>query len=425
MNTDVTEIRWLEDEGLWEVLLTHMAPGAGDLSRKERQQRIRDHGRESVYVSQEVVKAKIVVSAAGGLVEPNAFPSSIPGREEFQGEIFHSARWKHEVDLNGKDIVVVGTGCSAAQFMSALTEHPYNVKSITQVMRSPPWVIPKMPPPGGEENWENWSPFFFERIPGLARVFRTLLYIFGEKDWYSIFQDTPGNQRNREKLEANLLENMRNKVPEKYHEILTPDYAVACKRRIFDDAWFSALNSPKCNLTTKPLTRIQARSVTLGPGRNYPTPEDTASRVPTEKVEIPADVIILANGFELTTWLHPLKIYGKRGALMQDVWDERGGPQAYMGAVMDGYPNFFMIFGPNTATGHSSVLLATENMVNYSLHFIKRILAGDIKTAEIKQKAEIAWTRDIQAKLKGTVFSSGGCRSWYFTDDDWNSTTYP
>lgn len=425
MNTDVTEIRWLEDEGLWEVLLTHMASGAGDLSSKERQQRIRDHGRESVYVSQEVVKAKVVVSAAGGLVEPNAFPSSIPGREEFQGEIFHSARWKHEVDLNGKDIVVIGTGCSAAQFMSALTEHPYNVKSITQVMRSPPWVIPKLPPPGGEENWGKWSPFFFERIPGLARVFRTLLYIFGEKDWYSIFQDTPGNQRNREKLEANLLENMRNKVPEKYHEILTPDYAVACKRRIFDDAWFSALRSPKCNLTTKPLTRIQARSVTLGPGRNYPNPEDTASRVPTEKVEIPADVIILANGFELTTWLHPLKIYGKGGALMQDVWDERGGPQAYMGAVMDGYPNFFMIFGPNTATGHSSVLLASENMVNYSLHFIKKILAGDVKTAEIKQKAEIAWTQDIQAKLKGTVFSTGGCRSWYFTDDDWNSTTYP
>lgn len=425
LNTDVTELRWLEDEEQWEVLLTHMAPGAGDLSSRDREQRIKDHGSESVILSQEVVRAKIVVSAVGGLVEPNSFPSSIPGREDFQGEIFHSARWNQEVDLNGKDIVVVGTGCSAAQFVPALTKAPYNAKSVTQVMRSPPWVVPKDPAPGGKENWEKWSPFLFDMIPGLARCFRTMLFVIGEFSFFTIFKDSPKNKKNRERLEAHLLKHMRNTVPEKYHEILTPDYAVGCKRRIFDDAWFTGLNNPKCNLTTQPLTRIQPRSVTLGPGRTYPNPEDTNSQVSTEKIEIPADVIILANGFELTTWLNPLKIYGKGGALMQDVWDERGGAQAYMGTAMDGYPNFFIIFGPNTATGHSSVILATENMINYSLPFIRKILAGDVKTVEVKKEAEVAWTKGIQAKLKNTVFSSGGCHSWYKTANGWNSTAYP
>ena len=95
--------------------------------------------------------------------------------------------------------------------------------------------------------------------------------------------------------------------------------------------------------------------------------------MPNDERKLPADVIVLANGFETKTWLHPLRVIGKDGRLMSDVWEERGGPQAYMGSTMDNYPNFFIIFGPNTATGHSSVILASENMVNYTVHFIKRI----------------------------------------------------
>lgn len=418
-------MRWLEHESQWEVLLTHMAPGAGDLGYKDRQQRIRDHGHQSVHVSQETVRAKIVISAAGGLVEPNAFPPSVPGREDFQGEIFHSARWNQELDFNGKDVVVVGTGCSAAQFVPALIKAPYNVKSVTQIMRSPPWVVPKIDPPGGAKFWNKWGPFLFDKVPGLGRCFRTFIYMFSEIDFFTTIKESTRASKLRAKAEAKLLDHMRSSVPEKYHEILTPDYAVACKRRIFDDVWFDALNSPKCNLTTQPLTSIQPRSVILGPGRSYPTADATESRALFGKVEIPADIIILANGFELTTWLHPLKIYGRGGVLMQDVWDERGGAQAYMGAVMDGYPNLFMLFGPNTATGHSSVILATENMVNYALHFIEKILADKVITCEIKKEAEIKWTKKIQADLKKTTYSSGGCQSWYQTTNGWNSTTYP
>lgn len=424
-NTDVTEIRWLEDEELWEVRLTHLAPGLGDLSFKDRQKRVKEQGPESVYLAQEVVKAKIVVSAAGGLVEPNEFPKSIAGREHFEGKLFHSARWDYGADLNEKDVVVVGTGCSAAQFVPRLTKAPFNAKSVTQVMRSPPWVVPRPTTPVSKENWEKWTPWLFGRIPLIARAFRFMIFCLAELDFMRLFHDTPQNRKARKEIESQLIRYMKQTVPEKYHEILSPNYSVGCKRRVFDNEWFSSLNDPKINLTTQPLTSLQPRGATLGPGRDYPDSKDSASKVSTEQVQIPADVVILANGFELTTWLHPLKIRGKGGALMQDVWDERGGAQAYMGATMDGFPNFFMIFGPNTATGHTSVIMASENAVEYILRFVRHILDGDVKTVEVKKEAEVTWTREIQETLQKMVFNSGGCHNWYKTADGWNATMYP
>lgn len=423
-DTDVLEMRWLEDEELWEVQLGHLVRGMGDLSAKDRQQRIKDQGQGSVYLRQETVKAKIVVSAAGGLVEPNVFPDSIPGREQFQGKVFHSARWDPDVDLNDKDVIVVGTGCSAAQIVPKLIEAPYNAKSVTQIMRSPPWVVPRPKPPFADK-WEEWSPVLFSRVPGLLRLVRTLLFLLAEKDYYSFFPDSPRTQKIRKNTEKQLLQWMQSVVPKKYHEILTPDYSLGCKRRVFDAAWFPHLNDPRIELTTQPLTSLLPKGAVLGPGRTYPDPQDTSSKAPTDQVQIPADVVILANGFELTTWLHPMKVRGKGGALMQDVWDERGGAQAYMGCTMDGFPNFFMIFGPNTATGHTSVILSTENMVEYSLKFIEKILNGDVETVEVKKEAEIAWTKMIQDSLQKTVFTTGGCRSWYRRADGWNSLVYP
>ncbi|KAL8802400.1 MAG: hypothetical protein Q9182_003823 [Xanthomendoza sp. 2 TL-2023] len=423
VNTDVSELRWLEDEQLWEATLTHMVPGTGDLSRKAQSERIAEKGRESIYIRQEIVRARIVCSCAGGLVEPNAWPSSIPGRDTFEGPVFHSARWDDSVDLNGKDVVVVGTGCSAAQFVPRLTKEPHNAKSVTQVMRSPPWVIPKPPAPGGQENFEKYSGPIFSTVPGMAKMFRFMCFAIGEHDWFTIFDDNSWNHKSRKKLEANMIKHMKSKVPEKYHEILTPDYSIGCKRRVFDAEWFSSLSDPKIELTTRPITKVSPKHVTIGPGRTHPDPKDASSKAPTNEETIPADVIVLGNGFEVTTWLHPLKIRGKNGEYMQDVWDARGGPQAYLGLAMDGFPNLFIVFGPNTATGHSSVILASENMVEYNIKLIKKILRGDVSTVEIKKESEIAWTKKVQEKLSRTVFN-GGCQNWY-QKDGWNSTGYP
>lgn len=428
LNTDVSEVKWLEDEELWETTLLHMTPGTGDLSYKERQRIMAEKGRESVYLKEEKVKAKIICSAAGGLVEPNPWPDTIPGRDQFQGDVFHSARWDYNVDLRDKNVIVMGTGCSAAQFVPRLPKEPYNAKSVTQVMRSPPWVVPRPGPLLGlveQNDWEKWTPRLFPYIPGLARAYRTLLFSLSELDFFIIFTGKNVAAKTRKKIEAQLIQHMKRVVPEQYHEILTPDYGVGCKRRVFDAFWLESLNDPKIEITTQPITSVQPHGVTLGPGRTYPDPKDKDSKAPTDEKHLPADVIILANGFELTTWLSPLKVIGKGGAVMQEVWDERGGPQAYMGNAMDGFPNFFIIFGPNTATGHSSVILASENMVEYTLKFIKKILRKEVKTFEVKKEKEIAWTKEMQEKLKGTVWHRGGCHSWYKSASGWNATAYP
>ena len=116
---------------------------------------------------------------------------------------------------------------------------------------------------------------------------------------------------------------------------------------------------------------------------------------------------------------------GKHGKDLIDTMMERGGPQAYQGTAMDGFPNFFIIFGPNTVTGHSSVIMASENMADYAMRFVKPLLKGDVRTVEVKMEAEQAYTRDIQQSLCKTVWMSGGCQSWYYTKDGWNSTVLP
>jgi cation diffusion facilitator CzcD-associated flavoprotein CzcO len=421
LNTDIEQCKWLEDEQLWEVTIRRMAAGMGDLSAKDRKKAVAEKGEAAVYSETEIIKTKVVVSCVGGLVEPRGWPDDIPGLENFKGKMFHSARWDETVDFQDKNVVVVGTGCSSAQLVPRLPNAPYNAKSVTQLMRSPPWVVPSVATPGGDEWWEKNSPKLMKNIPGLKELLRFLIFAGAEGDFLKLFPNTPYAQKHRKIYEEKVLKNMRKVVPEKYHEIMTPDYGVGCKRRIFDKRWLQSLNNDKIDLTTQPLSRVTEGGVVIGPGATYP-PNATEQDYPER--EVPADIIVLANGFDTTRWLHPLKVVGKGGKDLVQLMEERGGAQAYQGTAMDGFPNFFMIFGPNTATGHSSVVMASENMVKYSLQFIKLILNGEAKTVDVRKEAEMAFTAEIQEALKDTVWRSG-CSSWYYTKDGWNSTVYP
>ncbi|KAF4632931.1 hypothetical protein G7Y89_g5190 [Cudoniella acicularis] len=415
LNTEVRECKWLESEQVWEVTLQHLVTGVGDLSEYDRAQKIKEQGSQSVFVAQEKIRAKIVISGVGGLVEPKAWPEDIPGKDSFDGEIFHSARWRYDVDLEGKDIIVVGTGCSAAQLVPQLVNE-YKAKSVTQLMRSPPWVGAKHIPSLGKKGWEERAPWLNNNIPLFMKYTRLM-------SGWPLFGTEPHNIKARAKAEKAMLDHMKATVPSKYHEILTPNYGVGCKRRIFDDTWFPALNDPRLELTTMPLKSISSKAVTLGPGRTYPEGQD--SKMPEGEVTLPADVIILANGFETTQFLHPLDVTGRGGAKINEIWADRGGPQMYMSTAIDGFPNFFMLYGPNTGTGHTSVILASENAINLILNFIKPIIEGDATTVEVKKEAELKYTKDLQSALKKTVWNDPGCRSWYKTSDGWNSNTYP
>ncbi|KAF2661436.1 FAD/NAD(P)-binding domain-containing protein [Lophiostoma macrostomum CBS 122681] len=420
LNTDVEQSRWLEDEKLWEVTLRRMSAGMGDLSYKDRAKIVEEKGEFAVYSGTEIVRTKVLISCVGGLVEPKGWPTDIPGIDGFKGPVFHSARWDQSVDFTDKNVVVVGTGCSSAQLVPRLPNAPYNAKSVTQLMRSPPWVAPAIDAPGGDEWWEKNGPKIMRNVPGLRQLLRFNLFFFTELTFFKIFPDTKKAEKYRKIYESDLLSRVKRIVPEKYHEILTPNYGVGCKRRIFDKRWLQSLRDAKIELTAQPLTRVTEDSVVLGPGVTYPP---NAKGDHPERT-VPADVIVLANGFDTSKWLHPLRVTGQGDKDLVQTMDDRGGPQAYQGTAMDGFPNFFMIFGPNTATGHTSVVLASENMVMYSLKFIKLLLHGEASVIDVKHEAEVAYTDDLQKSLKKTVWGNGGCTSWY-VNDGWNSTVYP
>ncbi|KAJ6118253.1 hypothetical protein N7471_013720 [Penicillium samsonianum] len=408
-NTDVNHLQWIEEDEEWEATLSHLVPGTGDFSSHDRAQLVIQEGPHRVFTQIEVVRAKIVVSGVGGLVEPNTWAKDIPGIDDFQGEIMHTARWNSDFDMQDKDVVVVGSGCSAAQVVPELAKPEANIRSITQLMRTPPW-------------WEKWMPVLMTHIPGLARFLRNIVFFMCEHNFLAMFTDTAYSRWRRPRMEEAFLKNMRAMAPKEYHEVLTPNYSLGCKRRIIDGTWYRSLNAPNVELTTQSLTQVHAKSVTLGPGSHYPRNRKGST---DEVREIPVDVIILANGFVTNQWLHSLKVIGKGNKNIEDVWAERGGAQAYLGIAVDQFPNFFMLFGPNTATGHTSVIFATENAVNYSLNFIKPILEGKVSSYEIKEEAERAWTKQVQDQLQKTVFRHGACSSWYITADGWNSSTYP
>jgi cation diffusion facilitator CzcD-associated flavoprotein CzcO len=314
LHTDVRELRWLEDVEEWEVTLDHLVPGAGDLSMKQRQERIAVEGKSSVYIATEIVRAKVAINAVGGLVEPNAFPNDIPGMETFEGDILHTARWKEDVDLKGKDVIVIGSGCSAAQVVPQLVKPPYEVKSVTQLMRNPPWVIPPLMDPSAEERWNKYAPKLMRSVPGLLGLVRLRIFQGLEGDYQSIFSTRVVADR-RNAVEERYLNYMRKHAPAKYHDLLTPNYKIGCKRRVLDRGWFEALHHCNIQLTSQPLLSVQAQSITLGSKPLYP-PElrlqggDLGS---SEAIQIPADAIILANGYRVTEWLQPLRVIGRDG----------------------------------------------------------------------------------------------------------------
>lgn len=204
LNTDVTEVRWIESDQEWQITLTSLAEGMGDLSEADRKQKIATHEREAVYLSEVRVRAKVVVSCVGILVEPNAWPTNIPGREAFRGTIFHCARWRNEVDFRNKDVIVLESGCSAAQVVLSLFNAPFDVKSVTQIMRSLPWVMPRLEEPFGRDKYARYAPTIMRYFPVLGYIFRIGLFLLVEVIWKTVLQQK--NVKWRAIIERSTLE---------------------------------------------------------------------------------------------------------------------------------------------------------------------------------------------------------------------------
>ena len=366
-NTEVTEARFDEAAGLWRI-----RTAAG-----------------------EEFSANVLVSGVGQLNRP-AFPK-IDGLDLFKGAQFHSARWDHSVDLAGKNIAVIGNGASAIQFVPEIAP---KVGKLTIFQRTPNWCVPKPDRPFTEREKK-----LFRSMPWLVRAQRWLTWLMLERNFLAFTQGSffgkLFERASKKELEAHISD------PE-LRKKLTPGYPAGCKRILLTNDWFPTLARPNVHVETSHIARISENAVVTEDGVSHP-----------------ADVVILATGFESTDFLAPMKIVGRGNADLNDVW--AAGAEAHRGVAVAGFPNFFMLYGPNTNLGHNSIIFMIECQANYIAQCVQALQNGKLRYIDVRKEAMAEFNAALQKDMQKTVWAAG-CASWYKTADgkvtnNWSSFT--
>src|SRR5580704_3404320 len=319
----------------------------------------------------ETLQATAVVCAVGQLGRP-ALPD-IAGRDGFAGPSWHSARWNHDVDLAGRRVAVVGTGASAIQFVPEIAKVASHVDVY---QRSAPYVLPKADRP-----YRDAEQALFDRLPVVRKADRLRIFLYGEL-LTSGFVLSP-------KLLAKCV----------------PDYVMGCKRVVFSNDWYPALARPSVDLVTGRIERIVPDGVVTADG--------------TIRT---ADVIIYGTGFKAVEFLAPMLVSGLGGRRLQDAWQD--GPQAYLGITVSGFPNFFMLYGPNTNLGGNSIIYMLEGQIGYVLGAIQALEAERLAWLDVRPEVQGAFNSWVQSASRRSVWESG-CHSWYTTASGRNTNNWP
>ncbi|TFK40444.1 hypothetical protein BDQ12DRAFT_648979 [Crucibulum laeve] len=331
------------------------------------------------------ITAQVVISAIGVLEIPKL--PEIPGITKFTGPIFHSARWNSNIDLRGKRVAVIGNGASATQFIPAISKLP-GIK-VTQFCRTPNWYLPPVQIPISPVM--RWA---FEHASGAMRLYRFCLYLKTEIAYLFVFS----SDKLRRLATKWVRRYMTRVTPKQYHDKIFPSYPLGCKRMLFDTGYLPALHRPSLELNFDGISAIDETSILTAKGKS-PLSERLAF-----------DAIITGTGFIVHKY--PINIRGRHSVSVQEYYDSAGGPTAYLGTSLPGFPNFCMISaGPNTVTGHTSLLFTEEIQINYIIQLVKSIVDGNISSFEVTTKATEAYNDKIQARLSKSVFMH--CISWY------------
>lgn len=342
--------------------------------------------------SGETIEAAVLITACGQLNRPG-YPS-IAGAQTFAGPAFHSARWDHGVDLAGRRVAVIGTGASAIQFVPEIVKCAAHV-SVFQ--RSGAWVAPK--PDGAFSAAARQR---FARYPLLARLYRYAIYWKNESRALAFtrfavllkpFAAISRRHARRQMADADKRQR------------LTPDYPIGCKRILVSNDWYPASDADHVDLVTDAIERIDTDAIVTHDGRRHP-----------------ADVLIYGTGFKATDFLAPMQIIGRDGLDLNAAW--RDGARAYKGIVVNGFPNLFMLYGPNTNLAHSSIIFMLESQIAYVRQAVQALHRSDIAGLEIKRARADAFDARIQGALARTVWQSG-CNSWYINETGRNTVNWP
>ncbi len=335
--------------------------------------------------------AQFLVAAQGALSEP-ALPD-IPGIEDFTGEVFHTARWRHDTDLRGRRVAVIGTGASAIQVVPRIQPQ---VERLVLFQRTPPWIMPHRDRP-----IRDWERRLYRTVPAAQRAVRTGVY-WGRETFVLGFSG--GAMPLGERIARRHL---RNQVADpELRAKLTPHYRMGCKRILLSNEYYPALTRPNVDVVTAGIREIRANSV-----------------VSNDAVEHEVDAIVLGTGFRVTDMPIAHMVRGRGGRSLDDVW--QGSPQAHMGTSVAGFPNLFLMTGPNTGLGHTSIVFMVESQVAYILDALRRVQQRGAAIVEVREDAQLTSNRWIQSKLAKSVWNTGGCKSWYLDRSGRNSTLWP
>jgi cation diffusion facilitator CzcD-associated flavoprotein CzcO len=340
--------------------------------------------------SGETLQAGAVVSAVGQLTRP-AFPD-IPGRDDFAGPSWHSARWDHSVDLTGKRIAVIGTGASAIQFVPEVARAAAHVDVY---QRSAPYILPK-----NDRPYRHADQVLFDRVPLARKADRLRIFLYGELL-------TSGFVLSPKLLAAPRLmwrRQLRAVTDPQLRASCIPDYVMGCKRVLFSNDWYPTLARSDVDLVTDPIERIESGGVIAG------------------GVLRRADVIIYGTGYRATEFLAPMSVTGPGGRRLEEAWQD--GAEAYLGITVAGFPNFFLLYGPNTNLGGNSIIYMLEGQIGYVRQAL--LALGDERLAwvDVRPDVQAAFNAWVAEASRSSVWESG-CHSWYTTPSGRQTSNWP
>lgn len=369
--TEVSEARYDNDADVWHVT-TSSPNGANALT------------------------ANVVVSAVGQLNRPSM--PNIEGLDDFAGESWHSARWRHDVDLTGKRVAVIGTGCSCVQLLPKTAEA---AERALVFQRTPHWVSPAKDYYTPVEEGQLWA---LNHIPFYAEFHRARMILsFGDRVWDAVVADPDWEDWTRSLNEANhemrdaLINFIKEGLGDKQHyvEKCVPDFPVWGKRLIVDNGWYPTLARENVDLITTPITRITSNGVETADG--------TVHEV---------DVLILATGFHTNDFLWPINVIGKNGKSLADIWGESA--NAYKGVSVPDFPNLFCLYGPNTNIVHGgSIIYQVECQIHFIMQCVTTMLSKNVTALEVKAAANREYNDKVQAISKTLAWGHPNVQSWY------------
>ncbi|MEP6955158.1 MAG: NAD(P)/FAD-dependent oxidoreductase [Solirubrobacteraceae bacterium] len=332
----------------------------------------------------ERVEADALVLACGQLSRPRL--PDIPGMADFAGPSFHSAEWDHDVPLAGRRVAVVGTGASAVQFVPEVAKEAARVDVY---QRTPPWIVPRR-----NNVYAPWAHAAIRRIPGMQKVRRAAMLAFMESGIASQTRVRPLALS----LRAWSSWHMRRQIKDPaLRRRLRPRYPIGCKRVLFTSHYLPALQRPNVELVDEGIARITEHGVVTAAGR-----------------EREVDAIVYGTGFDAHAFVAPMAVTGAGGRTLAAAW--RGGAEAHLGVTVAGFPNLFLLYGPNTNLGFGSIIVMVEAQIAYVLDALRRLSASGANALDVRPEVQRASGAELQRRLRHSVWTS--CRSWYREDGD-------